>query len=88
MPFYYLKGDHDNVIMTFSSQCTHLSLIRGSLPDTHTLEMGHSKVSITSFVLGREYVPSCGVQNFPVEYFERIIFPPYGNNDIVAAFSS
>ena len=71
-PFYYLKGDHDNVIMTFSSQCTHLSL---------PLEMGHSKVSITSFVLGREYVPY-------VEYFERIIFPPYGNNDIIATFSS
>ena len=42
VPFYYLKGDHDKVIMTFSSQPTNLSRVRGSLPiPIIMLEMGY-----------------------------------------------
>ena len=76
VPFYYLKRDHDKVIMTFSSQCTHFYLVRGSLPIPIHWKWGIVRCLLLHLCWAENAYLPVGGGNSPVEYFERMIFSP------------
>ena len=76
VPFYYLKGDHVNVFMTFSSQPTNLSRVRGSLPIPIPWKWGIVTCLLLHLYWAENRYLPVGGGNSPVEYFERMIFSP------------
>ena len=76
MPFFYLNENHDYVIMTFSSQCTHFSLVRGSLPIPTHWKWGIVKCLLLHLCWAENTYLPVGGGNSTVEYFERMIFSP------------